>query len=61
MGRVPESTAKDRFRFDGESKMPRDDGTDHESDRLPTSICDSIRKRRSSQRNNSIYDVAVKS
>ena len=61
MGRVPESAAKDRFRFDGESKMPRGDGANHEDDRLPVSICDSPRKRRSCQRNNSIYDVAVKS
>ena len=61
MGRVPESTAKDRFRLDGESKVPRGDGTNHEDDRVPVSICDSPRKRRSCQRNDSIYDVAAKS
>lgn len=61
MGRLSEPTAKDRFRFDGESKMPRSDSTNNEGDRIFPSFCDSARKRSSCQRNDSIHDITTES
>lgn len=61
MGRVPEPAAEDRFRLDGESKMPGGDGTDNEDGRVPVSFRDSARKRCSCQRNDFIYDITAES
>lgn len=59
MGRVPESTAEDRFRLNGEPEVPGEDGASDQGPRLSVRLHHSVGKRRDRQGYDSLHDVAA--